>query len=375
MPTKKPRTINLYVFHLPILLVAIVLFAAVTIANPSKLFKPSDTEGSVLSSNSGSGGDRDKDDGEDEEDEDEDAREDRDDNGKDNESGRGSDRGRDDVDREEPNSTFSSRSGSSKSTPELKDGEKTKNTETVLNSDGTTSVVETEIEGDEIKKEIKTYDASGNKIKVEKYESEEGEEKSRVSVYDIAGNKVSDIRLETEDGKELELRVKEGETELSRVKFDVEKQELLVRTSESSGSADFDQAALKIKLAGENFTLTRKGVDATSKFPLVVDDVTGRIFVQTPAGEITLNVMPDTILEKAQASEDIDTITDIELTAANDANASDQLEFTLTGTKSQKLLGIFELQVPSVVVYDAQTGEFIKSEQSFITKVLDLFSF
>ncbi len=159
---------------------------------------------------------------------------------------------------------------------------------------------------------------------------------------------------------------------MSRVKFDVEKQELVVRSNESDSESDEDK--LRIKMRGENFLLTRNGADALSKFPLIVDDATGQVLVQTPNGEISLGVMPDTIIEKAEASENIDNVSGVEL-EVGDASTGSSLEFKMFGTKSEKLLGMFTLQIPSIVIYNAQTGEFVRDEKTFVTKLLDLFSF
>lgn len=364
--------------HLPVLLLLIGVFAMSTFVS-SKFISRITSEspfsnGSVLSS----GSDGDEDDGGDDND---DSGDDNDDSDNDNDSDDDKDSNNDDD--EHDSDSYNSSSDTSFEKHESDDANETKSEVRVQNADGTFSIIKTEEEDGELKREIKTYDASGNKIRVEKYESEDGEEKSRVSVYDGLGNKLSDIRFETEDGKELELRVKEGETELSRIKFDSEKQELIVKTNtsvfESANSGDESgENELRIKLDGDNFLLTRNGVNASSRFPLVVDDATGTVSVQTPNGEIRLGVMPDTIIEKAQALDNVDSVSSVALEAGDvSSNTSDRtaLEFKMTGAKSEKLLGVFALQIPSVVTFDAQTGNFLRNEQTFVTKLLDLFSF
>ena len=79
--------------------------------------------------------------------------------------------------------------------------------------------------------------------------------------------------------------------------------------------------------------------------------------------------MPDAIVEKAQSSDDIDEVETLEL------ETEDNLEYKLTGTKSGDLLGIFAIQIPSTLVYDADTGEFLRMEdQTILTKLLNFLS-
>ncbi len=371
-----------YVFHLPILLLLVGIFALSTFISSRVTSTISSEsaplEGSVLSSGSSKDDSDDSSDDDEDEDENEDEDEKDDDNGEDSNDDDDNDSDDESDDEDEEENEFEDEVEDESDDDNKSSGSASKSEVKVQNADGTFSIVKTEEEDGKLKKEIKTYDASGNKIRVEKYESEEGEEKSRVSAYDGLGNKISDIRLETEDGKELELRVKEGETELSRIKFDIEKQELIVRSDDSvfdtnESEDESDENKLRIRLDGNNFLLTRNGANALSKFPLVVDDATGTVFVQTPNGEIRLGVMPDTIIEKAEASDDVDSVSDVALEVDGADSAS--LEFKMAGTKSQKLLGVFTLQIPSTVVYDAKTGEFLRNDKTFATKLLDLFSF
>ncbi len=126
---------------------------------------------------------------------------------------------------------------------------------------------------------------------------------------------------------------------------------------------------MRVRLSENNFIISKNGADVLSRFPLTVDDETGDIYVQTPKGEVLLGIMPDAIVEKAQSSDDIDEVETLEL------ETEDNLEYKLTGTKSGDLLGIFAIQIPSTLVYDADTGEFLRMEdQTILTKLLNFLS-
>ena len=412
--SKTKKSITLYAVHLPILLLlfGVLAFSGLISFKVSSLLNDTSGEdelGFVLgkdddgdeddddddddSSGSGKSGSSDDDDDDDSSGSSKSGSSDDDDD--DDSSGSSKSGSSDDDDDEDEDSSGSSKSGSSDDDDDSfnsgkgsgvgldddSDEDRLKTIERTQNSDGTFTVVKREVDDDEIKYEVRTYDANGNKIRVEKFESDDDDSKSRVKIYDEFGNKLSDFRLETDDGKELELRLKEGDVELTRVIFDVDKQELVVKSDEmdddtaESGGDEGNENRLRIRLVGDNFILTRQGVDALSRFPMVVDDETGQILVLTPAGEVNLGVMPDSIVEKAESTDDIDEVESLELASESTSSESAPLEFKLFGTKSERLLGLFNLQIPSTLIYDAETGDFLRSDQPFITKVLDLFSF
>ena len=332
LPKKGSESITLYFSYVPVLLLLVLVLSVTSIAGIKSL-STKNTDGSVLSKGSDS---EDEDDKDKEENEDEKESEDNDND--------------ENEDRDEPNDS--------------------KTRKLIVNPNGTTSQVRREVEdGGKVKTEIRTFDSNGNKIKVEKYESEDGKEKSRVTTYDISGTKLSDLKLETEDGRKLELRVKEGQTDFTRIRYDNDKNELIVKTNESSSESE-----LKVKLEGNDFKVSRKGVGALSKFPISIDDATGKIFVTTPNGEVELKSMPDTIVQKAKDSDELDEIDSLELSKQTNTNQND-LEYTVSGTRTEKLLGLFSLQIPTNLIYDATTGNFVKDEQALVNRILSLFSF
>ena len=341
LPEKKSKSLILYSSYLPMLLL-LVLVLGITSLIGARSLSTKNNEGSVLSKDSDSGSDG----GEDENDND-----DNDDDSIENEVD-------DDDDNDGILDSDEDKSGNS--------NEKQKTIQTITNPDGTTSEIKREVKKDgEIKLEIRTFDAEGNKIMVEKFESDGGKEESRVKTYDATGTKLSDFKFKTEDGKELELRIKEGDVELQRVRLNVDKNELVVRTG--------DESRVRIRTDENNFVISREGINAASKFPISIDDATGEIFVKTPAGDVQLKAMPDTIVQKAQASNDLDVVKSVELNSQ--ADKASNLEYVVTGTKSEKLLGVFTLNIPSSLIYDAATGNFVKNDQSFVTRILNLFSF
>jgi len=363
--SKSLRPSNVYI---SMLLVALV-FGWASINDVFSLSAQNRT-GVVLSENSGSGGgdddsggnDDDEDDDNESDDDNEDDNEDEAEDVDDNENDEDSDDDgiESEVDDDDDNDgVLDLDDDDSESSNELK------TRQTITNPDGTTSQIRTEVKNNgEIKTEVRTFNSEGIKISVEKFESQDGKEKSRLRTFDAIGNKLTDFEFETEDGKKLELRVKEGDVELSRVVINQEKHELIVRAE--------DESRIRIRTLQNNFVISREGINAISKFPISIDDATGQIYVKTPAGDVQLNAMPDTIVAKAQASDDLDVVNGVRLDTQQDETTN--VEYVVTGTKSEKLLGLFSLKIPSRLSFDAKTGGFLKNDQGFVTRILDLFS-
>lgn len=252
-----------------------------------------------------------------------------------------------------------------------------KSQEFVKNADGTITEIRREMKSDgKISVRYVTRDANGNKLEDRRgeYDPKEGEEKIRIKTYDQFGNQLSDFEMETKDGKKLEVQVKEGEQDVAHVKYDVDDEELEIRTGNSDfAMADEDvglENKIKIRAAGDQFLITRQGVGVEANFPIIVDNATGKIFVKTPVGDVELKAMPDTIVEKAKAAKSVDVVEDVSL-----ASDDEDVHYVVTGTRFERLLGLFTVNIPSRLRFDAQTGDFVQSQEPFFSRVLDLFSF
>ncbi|MFZ5424291.1 MAG: hypothetical protein ACOZAO_00670 [Patescibacteria group bacterium] len=325
-PSKTKTTITFYMLHLPVLLVVLGVLAFSALVSFKALPKKSEDSLSEQPLGYVLGDDDDEkeskednkheDDKDDDEDDNKDEDDDKDDEDEDKDEDKDDDRD-DDKDEDEDDDKDDDNDFENEFELEVEDEleNKVKTQNRIQNSDGTYSIVKTETEGDKVKIESKTYDASGKLIREEKHEgSDEG------------------FESETEDstGNKLKIRVQDTET-----------------------------------------LIKKEGISGLQNFPLFVNEADGSVYVQTPKGDVKLGVMPQAIIEKAESSEDVDDIEEVEL----ETDAEDKLEFKLKTKKAEKLFGIFELEIPSTVYYDAQDGEELRSEKTFITRVLDFFSF
>lgn len=241
----------------------------------------------------------------------------------------------------------------------------------ITNEDGTITHRLTIIKKDGRKKVTEQiFDANNKLISKKKSEirSDKGEEKTEIKTFDAFGERIGEYKMETKDGKKIEIERK-GPSGESKLKFDVEKNELVVKVRD--GEEDDAQSFLKMK-ADKNSTkirLMRAGVIANSNFPITVDDETGKVYVKTPNKEVELKQMPDVIVEKAKQARDLDIVQDSIL--GDDSRPA----YVLKGTKFQKFLGFYTVEIPSEVTYDANTGEKISVNVLGFKKMLSWFSF
>ena len=303
----------------------------------------------------------DEDDGEDREDEDDRDDEDKDDE-EDNEEDNSEDENEFEMEDEEDDDSDEFNDIENEIEDEFDDDDdKEKSLERIENPDGTVSFIKREVEGDKIKIEIKTYNAAGIKIGESKVEIDGDKSESNIKEFDTLGKLLKSLEIKTEDGGELKLKIKEtqdGQMELSKLKYDLIKQELEIKLEDGN---------LRIRVEGDNFELIDGASKVLTNFPITADPLTGQIFVTTPKGIVELKQMPDSILEKALAHGGTAEIKDLQ--------SIKELEYRVESESVEKLLGLFPISIPSVGYYDSQTGEIIEEQISLINRILSALSF
>lgn len=311
-----------------------------------------------------------KNDDEDEDDEDDDDDDDSDDDSKD-----------DDEDEDEDDDS--------------KDDDYKEYEKTVVSPNGSTTLIKQKTEDDgSVKYEVKLFDASGNKLEEREYEGDDEKEELQVKSY-LNNNKISEIKYKSEDGEEVKLMIKEEDGSRTRLYYDEANQRVVVLLSDSNDEGedlsnslrefemelragseqedDFDEDEYKVIVKAradkDAFEIEHLGVSSYTSLPVKLNDDTGEIYIVDGSSEYLLNTYPDEISEDFESKYDIE---DVELEVKVEGN---KLVYELDSTKIEKLLGLFEVEIPLLVTYDADTGTFLSSSQDFVSKVLDILSF
>lgn len=128
----------------------------------------------------------------------------------------------------------------------------------------------------------------------------------------------------------------------------------------------------------ERVSPTPKPEDETSKpsvsaflqsdLPLDISSKSGNLIVKTESGDKELTRGPEEIMEKAEG-EGMDRVAEVKL-----IEASHGLKYEVSGTKQEKLLGVIDVYLPTILTYNVDDGGLEKVEQSTLVKLTDLFS-
>lgn len=204
----------------------------------------------------------------------------------------------------------------------------------------------------------------------EKIKTETKDDRTRIDVYS-GGVKV---RYEIRDGR---VTVK-AETEGGA---GVPEQELFKIVDR------VDKSGIKIATAGGEILVARNQVGALSNFPLQVDLNTNQLIVTTPAGQKVVTILPDQAVQNMLAANVINRLGGQALATAalteKVASISGVVQlglqnnipvYEIPGIRDFKLLGFIPVSTPVTAVVSAETGELITTQQSFLTRVVDLLS-
>jgi hypothetical protein len=102
---------------------------------------------------------------------------------------------------------------------------------------------------------------------------------------------------------------------------------------------------------------------------LTVDPETGKISLDTENGSLQFNTTPEQIMANAAVA-GLKIVNELKLTA----KTAGGFAYQVTGTKQEKLLTLFQVKLPTVLIYNPDTGILEKIDQSLTTKILDLLS-
>ncbi|PJA87104.1 MAG: hypothetical protein CO141_01185 [Candidatus Moranbacteria bacterium CG_4_9_14_3_um_filter_42_9] len=356
----KTKSLTFYIIHLPIVLGLFLLLAlggGFGYLTKTKLADKNSPSTLVLGDDDEEDDDEDSEDSEDREDED--ANDDSDNDSEDD---------KDDDEQEQENETEDENEVENEVEDDPEQEEQEEETvQTITNADGTKTVIQRKVEGNEIKVTATTYGVFGNIIKEEKFEQDEnGQLEAKVKVYTLTGKQASELKLKTEDSK-LELKIESEGDGPSHARFDPTSNKILVDIDDDDAEEEDDELEL---LAGDDhFDVESRGVNVEIKFPISVDPQTGQVFVDTGFGKVELTTLPDEAVNALKEA-GVDNVYQLEL-----ENDEGELKYIIKGTKKEKLLGLFNVEVPADAVVLVENSSISEIKESFFAKLLDLLSF
>lgn len=198
----------------------------------------------------------------------------------------------------------------------------------------------------------------------EKIKTEVRDDRTRVDVYS--------------DGVKVRYETKEGRT---TIKAETEEGEGMPEQEIFKVVDRADKSGIKISTAGGELLVARNQIGATSNFPLQVDLNTNQLIVTTPAGTKVVTVLPDQAVQNMLAANVISRLGPSSLTKVASVSGVIQLGeqnnvpvYEIQGIKQFNLLGFIPVERPVTAVVSAETGELVTTQQSLLTRIVDLFS-
>lgn len=233
--------------------------------------------------------------------------------------------------------------------------EEEKNTETrktTVNSDGTRTVVKRKVEDNgKVEIESKTYSVSGKVVEEQKIKSGDNE-------IEAEFKGISEVKFKSKNGDDFKLMIKDENKSLTKVVYDsIENNMRVVGKPEDES----DDVLIREEEDG-TYEIEKDGQKMQVLLPLTVDDSDGTISVLTDSGEKTLTNFPDELLKKAKSTVKV-------------KEKDGKVIYELSEEKAEKLLGLFQTKIASLVTYDAETGNEIQSQQDTWNKIIDALSF
>ena len=138
---------------------------------------------------------------------------------------------------------------------------------------------------------------------------------------------------------------------------------------ESGSEAAKVKIKIKIKRVENRFVFMTREIEAETDFPLSVNPTTNELVVTTPSGERVVTILPDQAVANMLANNIFNRQRNVNIVFENGT-----VIYRISGDRDEKLLGIFNVVIPTTAVVSADTGQLVTQEQPFFFRFLDLLS-
>ncbi len=127
---------------------------------------------------------------------------------------------------------------------------------------------------------------------------------------------------------------------------------------------------LEIKAEGDHIKLEAKNIGAETQFPLIFNKVTGQLLVTTPNGQRAIRILPAQASNIARNAGIQNQIDKIEIQTSSNTSISEDVVLKLTGRKTGKILGVFDVNQPVETEIGAQSGNVVNINEPFWLRLL-----
>ncbi len=220
----------------------------------------------------------------------------------------------------------------------------------------------------------------------EPIEAEDELEEQNISQFSLENLK--ELRVRTEENKtrirldsaggRFELKSEDGKLKIKIKQEDGDEVEIEDDALDDINEALEDEGISVATSSGNRLRIRRGEFEAETHFPLSINPTTNKLTVTTPAGEKNIAVLPDQAVANLFRLKFIDRIasgsaaenpTGIKLGLLDNNPV-----FQILGVDEQKLLGFIAVSVNKVSFVSAENGQIVRVDETFLNRLLDIFS-
>ncbi|MDO8487667.1 MAG: hypothetical protein Q7S45_05215 [Candidatus Curtissbacteria bacterium] len=195
-----------------------------------------------------------------------------------------------------------------------------------------------------------------------------------------------EIEIEDEnDANDLEDEIEE----INRIRFVRAGDKFEIEAREGTGSArqririeerpdrfefryKIGENEVKIRFKDGKFKIQQEGVEATTIFPIEINQETQTISVTTPKGTINIQVLPQQAITNLISNNVFkdDEINEIEITEGQDEESPNETVFKVSGVRSVKIFGLFNYQFPQEAQVSTRDGTIVSQSRPLTANIL-----
>jgi hypothetical protein len=199
----------------------------------------------------------------------------------------------------------------------------------------------------------------------------------------------STVRIMKEDNAQARMELEKGNL---RLKYESSPSGVIKRVETKSGEPievsknQLDRVEIMVKKELENNELEvstnedktrfmKNGFEASTKYPISVGEAGRPLSISTPQGDREIKLSPDQIVKQLRINNQMASPAagivkeDVELKVL-DGNPV----YEVSGNRTRRFLGLFELSQPIQFVVSADTGEVMGTKQSFFANMISFLS-
>lgn len=219
-------------------------------------------------------------------------------------------------------------------------------------------------------------DERGGGERKEEKKDEKREEKQGESVKKEMEIKREDLKVEVSGGGQPKIEVKQ---EYRENKAGEGLRERTIKKVEDGGVEVEVEDGVKVGSVDDELEIEHEGERVRTDLPVVIDVKTKKIKVKMPENEEEIEVEGvGTVTDNLRGRGLIDDLSESKTGTPQSElkkNEAGELVYDLVGTKKEKLFGLLSVELAKQIEVSAQTGDVVKVDQTFISRLLDLFSF